>query len=390
MDLDHAIALASPQAISRLLPNSTPCRPRLPYSASVKKNRTILFLLLVAVADAIPAAGQSPDPATTLLSPAAVAVNAATGVAYAVDPQHSAIQVYNPKTHAISSVSVVAAPVALVVNPETNRVYVANAEGASVSVLDGSSNTAIATIPVGSNPYAIALDARLNRIFVARTFSDQVAAIDAASDKFLALKTGSADAIAVDAHRGLAYLLGYEDSELKILRSGTDGHTEIFGKVSVGKHPWAMAVDEAAGKLYVTRSGDAALAIVDEDSRAVNQIAVGRIPCALAVHSSTGEVFVVNHGDATVTVIDPRRNLLVATIPVGKRPQAIAIDAKRNRAYVANSHDSTITVIDTATHRALKALPVSGKPYALDVDASSGRIFVKAIAAGLQVLEPRN
>ena len=43
-------------------------------------------------------------------------------------------------------------PIGVAVNPLTNTVYVANQNGNSVSVINGSTNTVTSTVSVGSNP----------------------------------------------------------------------------------------------------------------------------------------------------------------------------------------------------------------------------------------------
>ena len=50
----------------------------------------------------------------------------------------------------ISTISVGTAPVGVGVNSSTNRIYVANYNSNSVSVIDGSANTVVSTISVGS------------------------------------------------------------------------------------------------------------------------------------------------------------------------------------------------------------------------------------------------
>ncbi len=52
-------------------------------------------------------------------------------------------------------VSVGTAPSGVGINPTTNKVYVANKGGNTVSVIDGASNTVAATVSVGSFPWGV-------------------------------------------------------------------------------------------------------------------------------------------------------------------------------------------------------------------------------------------
>ena len=164
----------------------------------------------------------------------------------------------------------------------------------------------------------VAVNAATNKIYVSNTFSNVITVIDGMTHFTTAVKAGSADAIAVDAHRDRIYLAGYEDKDLLVL----DGKPSVVSRVAVGMHPWAMTVDESTGTLYVTRSGNAELAIVDEDSGSVTMAPTGAIPCAVAVNSVTHTVYVANHGGNTVTVIDGIKHAVVATVKVetGRKP----------------------------------------------------------------------
>ncbi len=57
-------------------------------------------------------------------------------------------------------------------------VYVAN--GDSVSVISGATNTVVATVTVGSAPYGVGVDARTNMVYVANRFSNTVSVISGA------------------------------------------------------------------------------------------------------------------------------------------------------------------------------------------------------------------
>src|SRR5688572_3332970 len=48
-------------------------------------------------------------------------------------------------------------PSGVAVNPVTNRVYAANRLRASLTVIDGATNTVIATVPAGSAPQGVAV-----------------------------------------------------------------------------------------------------------------------------------------------------------------------------------------------------------------------------------------
>jgi YVTN family beta-propeller protein len=330
-----------------------------------------IMLCVVATASAKPQAG---EPSTSLLNGTrAIALNARTGKVYAVDHARDVVAVFDREKKATASVKVGKQPVALAINETTNRIYVANNAGGSVSVIDGTNDVVAATVNVGALPYVLAANPVTNKIFVSNTFSDVITLIDGATNAMSTVKAGSADSIVIDSKRDRAYLIGWEGTSLTVL----DSKPAIIGKVQMGgMHLWGMVVNEAAGKLYVTRAGNAELAIVDEASESVTNIATGAIPCAVAVNPATNLVYVVNHEDNTVTVIDGTQGKVSATVQVGKKPQGIAVDAKANRIYVANVHGDSVSVIDGARNAVIDTLRTGHNPYALVANDRTDRLYM--------------
>jgi len=60
------------------------------------------------------------------------------------------------------------------VNPQTNRIYVANSGSDNVSVIDGSGDSVIATIGVGNEPWGVGVNPQTNRIYVSCPYDGTV------------------------------------------------------------------------------------------------------------------------------------------------------------------------------------------------------------------------
>lgn len=319
---------------------------------------------------------QTASPSTALLNSRAIAINAATDKVYAVAPRENAVAIFNPTTNSASSVLVGASPVAIAVNSATNRIYVVNSGDGTVAVLDGGNDSVIATLDVGPNPYVVAANSVANKIYVSNTFSDVITIIDGRTNSMSKMKGSSADAIAIDEKLGKIFLLGYENPNLIVLSATLPTTT----KLRVGMHLWGMVLDQEKSKLYVTRSGNAEIAVVDEFSGSITAIPTRTTPCAVAANSATNTLYVVNHTDDSVTAIDAVKSVAIATIKVGKRPQGIAVDPVRNRIYVANRNSDSISVIDGAQNSVLQTIQTGKNPFALVVNPRTGQLFVTTIA----------
>jgi YVTN family beta-propeller protein len=81
-------------------------------------------------------------------------------------------------------------PIAMVINQDTNTLYVLNSGIAEeqypagfVSVIDSSTNQLVANVTVGLNPSAITLNPSLNRIYVAEFTAQRISIIDGNTDR---------------------------------------------------------------------------------------------------------------------------------------------------------------------------------------------------------------
>jgi len=335
-----------------------------------------MFLLAAfSVATCTPA--QSPEPATALLNVSrAIALNPESGKIYAVATKQNSVAFHNTSTSATSLIQTGASPVALTINQVTNRIYVANSDSGTVSVLDGATDAVLTTLDVGPNPYVLVADQLSNKIFLSNTFSDKLTIIDGATNSITKLKAVSANVLAVDEKLSKIYLLGYEDENLNVF----DEKSLTFSRIKIGMHQWSIAIDPATHMAYVTRSGYAELAAINPLTGSVTKIPTGATPCAVALNPATKTLYVSNHTDDSVTTIDATNYAVIATIKVGHRPQGIAVDPIRNRIYVANRNDNSISVIDGSKNQVTKTLPVGSNPFALVVNPKTGQLFAATIA----------
>jgi YVTN family beta-propeller protein len=328
-----------------------------------------LLLTLLSVAESS-AGGTAPS--VELISPRGIVLNSATHKVYAVDPAHHAVAILDVAAHTSRRVKVGDDPLAIAVNPVTDRVYVLNTTSATVSVLDGKTDTVMATVNVGKWPYVLAANPAENKVYVSNIFSNVITIIDGVTNTTKTVSAGSADAIAIDPKRNKVFLLGYEASSLIVL----NGSDNSLSRMPAGAmHLWGIALDETAATLYVTRIGNGDVVAIDENSPTLTPIGAGQLPCAVAVNAKTNTVYVANYGDDSVTVIDGAKRVAVTTVPVGSHPLAITVDPQNNLIYVANMHGNSVTIIDGSSNKVVATLPAGSHPYAMALDAASAALF---------------
>jgi len=249
------------------------------------------------------------------------------------------------------SITVVAAPSALAVDPTTDTVYVTNGHH-TVAVINGATcNAEVRSgcrqrppeVTVGSVPSSVAIDAANHTAYVTNAAGNDVSMINT-------LRCRSSNLAGCSA-----------------LRPPT---------VAVGVGPADVAVDELTHTVYVTNDDEmgpnngTTMSVFNASTcNATTQrgcshqglVKVGTGPLAVVVDQSTNTIFTGNHttnvpGGApsrpgTVSVINGRRcdaadlsgcrALRPGTVPVGWGPDEMVLDGPAHTLYVANVHGDT-------------------------------------------------
>jgi YVTN family beta-propeller protein len=251
------------------------------------------------------------------------------------------------RAQSVQTVAVGQFPIAIAVNPVTNKVYVANLFGNSLTVINGA-NLTTKLIPLGGSPAALAINLRLNTIYVACQ--------QGSSPGFVSLLDGNSDA--------------------------------VTASVSVGPGPLAIAVNPVTAKVYVANQIDSTVSILSgrPPNIAVKTINVysgssAASPSALAVNPVTNRIYVVNNGSNEVREINGDYDLALVGYPVGSSPVALAVDTGSNKVYVANSDNlnsnGSVTVIDPVT-QTTATIGMPGGPESIAVNPVLNKIYVTA------------
>jgi YVTN family beta-propeller protein len=341
----------------------------------------------------------APPAARVGSEPEGLAVDEATHSLYVADLGSNTLSVIDTTgcdaatTHGcgqrMATVHVGSQPTGLAIDPQTHSLYVTDAGGSTVSVIDTATCSAVVQsgcgqtppeVTVGRQPFGIALDPVTDTVYVTDLGSndegDTVSVIDGA--------TCNAE-----------------------LRSGC-GQTPP--EVTVGSGPFDIAVNATTdtvyvantGQLFVTAEGHTVSVINGTTCNAVQSsgckqtpatVIVGRAPFGLAVDDTTNTVYVLNNQgggtDATLSTIDGAQcdatatSGCVATPPIdlgpGRAPNGVALDPSTHTLYTANYEDATVSAIDLnspTTERAAVRFAVGSAPQYVTVDPADHTVYV--------------
>jgi DNA-binding beta-propeller fold protein YncE len=147
----------------------------------------------------------------------------------------------------VKGVPVWSKPVAVAVNPSTNKAYAITEDPRGpINVVDGASQTAVSFAPAGhaSGPRAVAVNAVTNKIYAA--FNGEVVVIDGATNAMTFIPTVTAVALAINPNTNRVYVAGAQGALAVI-----DGATNTVTTLAIPANATAIGLNPNTNKIYV-------------------------------------------------------------------------------------------------------------------------------------------
>jgi len=298
--------------------------------------------------------------------------------------------VWTPKQSAQNSsfttttVSTGLGPVAIAVNPVTNRIYVANADSNNVTVIDGTDNSAT-TVAAGSFPSDIAVNTATNRIYVTNAGSNDVTVINGSNNSTVTVAAGANPlAVAANPVTNRIYVANFGSNDVTVI----DGTNNSTTTLAAGIEPHRVAVNSVTNKIYVSNldaSGFGDVTVIDGSNNSTSTVTTLAHPFGFAVNSVTNKIYVACNGGG-VTVIDGTDNSTVNLTNTDGSPVELAVNEATNKIYVIASNSSAVTVLDGTNNSSMFVFAADGgdDPQQVAVDPGTNNVFVAACGTGCE------
>ncbi|HET7732129.1 MAG TPA: YncE family protein [Usitatibacter sp.] len=298
-------------------------------------------------------------------------VASAAPFAYVPLPFADQVAVVDLATNTVRKVPVGNSPVGVAIEPGGARVYVANGEDNTVSVIATASNTVVGTIAMnGRGPLGMAVNPAGTRLAVALTGDDvrgnTVEIFDTSTRTRVATATVGIGPIAVAYNPSgtRLYVANATGNTISVLDAATSA---VIATIPVREGPAYLTMNASGTRLYVSQAGSAAgnvnlVSVIDLSSNTVlTTIAVGGDPLATALNPSGSRLIVANNDTDSLSILDTATNQVVSTI-ASPSPASIAFHPDGSRFYVLNFDTGDLGVFDSATLQRLSTIAVGGSP----------------------------
>ena len=288
-------------------------------------------------------------------TPAAVAINPASGNVYVANSGAASVSAYSNSLTALtgSPISVGTTPVSVAVDPVTSTVYVANKGSNNITVIDETSTdaNAAATVTVGSAPVAIAVNPVSNKVYVANNTGNSVSVYNentgTVAATILLSPATTPYAIAIDPSNNTIYVADANGYVSQISGSANTLTASIVtGSQTGATNQQAIAVNPVTHNVYVANYNAASVTPITgcpSACAAGTALTAGTNPSALTVNPTTGDVYVADSGNAAFTVIANGASLGTFT-GLCTTPSGVAMNTFSNLAFMTCSGTATSAI----------------------------------------------
>lgn len=322
-----------------------------------------------------------------------------------------------PNTRLVKTIRVGKGPTAILVNPLTDRVYVANTSENSITVISEASQTVVNRIVTRNAPgfHVVGMDVVANKMYFPNNGDLSLSIIDGRDDaySFRGGMIGHPETVAYDPKRdevlitnGGAYVTtwspGTGEFDPKGIHSDTFNHhlainprTDLLfvsrtdpsrittidldtrrrlREIPATGH---LAIDESADTLYAAEFDGRWLASFNASTgQAFDRVSVGQGGHTVALNLNTGCVYVAGT-DGYLHVYDGDRRLMIGRFRVGISMHNIAVSLKSGAIYVVHKDTNQVSVLEDSSCTARSVVVPSPTNASTLAPTGSPTVFVE-------------
>jgi len=259
----------------------------------------------------------------------------------------------------------------------TNCVYTANQVSNTVSVIDCSADTLVRVMPVGAAP-TVLIAGPPGKVYCADQDDSSVSVISGGGVKTVRTGAGS-QVLSYDPINNKVYCVNggtYWASSVTVIDAGADS---VAARIPTGRSAAAECYNPAGNSTYVACAGNGMVYVIDGESNSVEAGVIfgGVGPDLLCYNPISDRLYCANSQSGLLVVVDGNTHAVRATPALaGGYIGTPVLNPFRNKVYVTASVDKKVYVVDGLTDRITARIPVAGGVEMLCYNSANDRIYV--------------
>jgi len=264
--------------------------------------------------------------------------------------------------------------------------FVVNSGGASISLVDMTSEKELRRIPVLREPHHVALSPDGKSLLVGDTVGNEMLFFDPATGA-LQKRMPVADPyqLAFSPNGRFLVVNGLARNQVDVYDAASMQLLKRFPTPSMPSH---LDYAPYSSRVFVSLQGTDSLVAIDLNKLTILWTAkIGKTPAGVLWHD--GKVLVADMGTDYVAVVDPADGRVVNRIHTGKGAHNLFISPDRKVIWVNNRVGGTTTSLDAATLAPIRSYAIPGGPDDIAF-APDGKLWItRRLAEKVAVLDPK-
>jgi len=278
------------------------------------------------------------------------------------------------------------------VDPVLHRAFVAQRDQGRIALIDLPRGAVVDSVDAGFAPVAVISNAATSRLYVLNDGSPGVLRVlDSASGTTLAsIDMGlHPNGLAADFGRAEIYVTNSGDASLSVIDVNTNRRV---ADIPVGSGPVGVAVDRARGLVYVANALEGTVKAIDQSLRAVVATSnAGQNPGTPVVETLSGRVLVPSLDGNVLTIFEAGLARLAGALPIGEGSTAGALSGAYRQYAIPSATARTLTLVDLETLGSLTIGAVGTQPTVATFDEDRGTLFVASLGSTtVTLVDPRD
>jgi DNA-binding beta-propeller fold protein YncE len=264
--------------------------------------------------------------------------------------------------------------------------FVVNSGGASISLVDMSSEKELRRIPVLREPHHIALSPDGKSLLVGDTVGNEMLFLDPATGAIQKrMPVADPYQLAFSPNGKFLVVNGLARNQVDVYDAAS---MQLLKRFAIASMPSHLDYAPDSSRVFVSLQGTDSLVAIDLTKLAILwKEKIGKTPAGVLWHD--GKVLVADMGTDYVAVVDPVDGHVLNRVHTGKGAHNLFLSPDRRIIWVNNRVAGTTTSMDAATLAPMRSYAIPGGPDDIAF-APDGRLWItRRWAEKVAVLDPK-
>lgn len=259
----------------------------------------------------------------------------------------------------------------------TNRVFVSNERGDSISVIDGETLEIETTIEVGKRPRGLALSHDGLKLYVAVSEEDKIKVIETETLKIIKEFEAGSDPETFAVHpNGYLYVSNEDDAKATVFDPET-GKKII--EIPVGLEPEGVTISKNGKYVIVTSESSNMLHVIKTPENKIEKnILVGSRPRATVFNKAADTIYATAEISGEVFKIDVKSGEILKARTIGDdhpKPKDVILSKDESHLYIAGGRANVVVLLNANTLEIVKRIPVGKRVWGLAISKDGKQVF---------------